>query len=1267
MKPDSLVGICIERSLEMIVGLLGILKAGGAYVPIDPNYPRERIEYMLEDSGVSVLLTQERLIEALPETEGNVISLDDWELMGNESESNVSSGVSAENLAYVIYTSGSTGKPKGVMIPHRGVTRLLMKPNYIELSAEKTLLHLSPIAFDASTFEIWGALLYGGKCVIFAEKIPTATTLKQAIEKHNINTLWLTAALFNSIIDELPDTLSEIEQLLTGGEALSVPHISKALQVLPLTQLIDGYGPTESTTFTCCYPIPPSLESNIPSIPIGKPITSTQTYILDSNLNPVPIGVIGELHIGGEGLARGYLNKSDLTAEKFINNPFDPTQKNKFYKTGDLCRYLPDGNIEYIGRIDHQVKIRGFRIELGEIESLLSSHPDIRENVVIAKEDQGNKRLIAYIVSNLIPDRLHYLKPCQLQINGKTHQVQSEDLSIGGIKLTKVPHPLDINQPITLTIQLPNQEQPTELAGKITWYRDNYAGIEWEITPDQQQTLENSYESLKEDLAIIPTLQRSLSQSLRDYLKAKLPEYMIPSAFVLLENLPLTPNGKIDRKALPTPDFSNTNQDSFIPPVTPSQQILASIWQSTLKIEQISLNDNFFELGGHSLLATQVISRIRETFSLDLPIRTLFEHPTLEQLSQQIETSQQTEISPILPVSREENLPLSYAQQRLWFLDQLEGENATYNIPAAIQLTGKLNIQALENSLNDIVKRHESLRTRFTTLEGEAVQIIDSERIVNLEIINLETLEETQKQQQKQTLINQEASLPFNLANDPLIRSKLIQIDNDNYILLITMHHIISDGWSMGIFVQELSQLYIGYVQGKEIQLDPLPIQYPDFAAWQKEYLSGENLNKQINYWQEKLYGLPPLLELPTDHPRPPIQTFKGSHISFNLNKELSEKLTQLSQQQGVTLFMTLLSGFSILLSRYSRQEDLAIGTPIANRNRREIEALIGFFINTLVMRINLEENPAVTELLKQVRSSSLEAYNNQDIPFEKLVEEINPERNMSHSPLFQVMFVLQNAPMGELSLPELSLSPVEMEYNIAKFDLTLSMEETEAGLRGDWEYNTDLFERETIERMIRHYEVLLEGIVENPEEKVSKLPLLTEAEKQQILVEWNNTEADYPREKCIHVLFEEQVLKTPNAVAVVYEEEQLTYEQLNQKANQLGHYLIKQGVKPDSLVGICVERSLEMIVGLLGILKAGVAYVPIDPNYPRERIEYVVKNSQMQVLLTQEQLREKFTHIDIPLISWEQEEANIYSQSATLLKTQVSPKNLAYVIYTSG
>ena len=841
---------------------------------------------------------------------------------------------------------------------------------------------------------------------------------------------------------------------------------------------------------------------------IGRPIANTQVYILDQNLQPVPVGVPGELHIGGAGLARGYLNRPELTQEKFIPNPFDKSkvknQKSKLYKTGDLARYRPDGNIEYLGRIDNQVKIRGFRIELGEIEALLSQHEDVQTSVVIARVDTpGDKRLVAYIV----------------------------------------PQP---------------EHRPT-------------------------------------------------FSILRSFLKEKLPEYMIPNAFHILESLPLTPNGKIDRRALPAPEPSSELTDKYVAPRTAIEEILVQIWTQVLKVELVGIHDNFFELGGHSLLATQVISRLRSNFKVELPLRSLFAAPTIAQLSQKIQQLQQQDLElsapPILARVDHTELPLSYAQQRLWFLDQLEPNSGFYNIPAALRLVGTLNRAALEQSLKEIIHRHEALRTNFITVDGKPTQIIQTQTNWTVSVVDLQHLSTSEQEIASQCLAQQQALVAFDLASEALIRATLILLSNTEHILLVCMHHIVSDGWSIGVFVKELTTLYKAYSIGQPTDLTPLPIQYADFAIWQRLWLQGDVLQSQLSYWQQQLANAPTFLPLPTDRPRPPVQTYHGAYLEFALSVELTQKLTKLSQEQGVTLFMTLLAAFDTLLYRYTGVADILVGSPIANRERSELEGLIGFFVNTLVLRTDVSGDPSFNELLPRIREMALSAYAHQDLPFEMLVEALQPERDLSHTPLFQVMFVLQNAPMSGVELTGLTITHLPTESTTAKFDLTLGMENTTTGLVGGWEYNTDLFDSSTIERMMAHFVTLLEAIVANPQQRISQLPMLTESERQQLLVEWNDTQVDYRDDLCIHQLFEEQSLRTPDAVAVVFENQQLTYHELNSRANQLAHYLRSLGVGADVLVGICVERSLEMVVGLLGILKAGGAYVPLDPEYPQERL----------------------------------------------------------------
>ena len=1178
VRPETLVGICVERSLEMAVGLLGILKAGGTYVPLDPDYPKERLAFMLEDTRARVLLTQQRFIDGLPAQNTHVVCLDtDWGAISKESVENPDDQVSGAETSYVIYTSGSTGTPKGVAVPHSAVNRLVINTNYINLTSDDVVAQISNCSFDAATFEIWGALLNGARLAIITKDIVLAPEqFAGELKRHGITTLFLTTALFNLLAREVPGAFRQLRHLLFGGEAAEPRWVAKVLQDGPPERLLHVYGPTETTTFAT-WQLVDEVPDGATTIPIGRPIASTTCYILDASGQPVPIGVAGEMYIGGDGLAREYLNRPELTAEKFIPHPFSHEPGARLYKTGDLARYLPDGNIEFLGRTDHQVKIRGFRIELGEIEAILKQHPAVRETVVLAHEDEPQDiRLVAYLVSEQSP-----------------------------------------------------APSPGELLG---------------------------------------------------FLKSKLPSYMIPSTFVSLETLPLTPNGKVDRRALPAPGHARPKLDeSFTAPRTPVEELLTSICAEVLKLEKVGIHDNFFELGGHSLLATQVMSRVREVFQVELPLRCLFESPTVAGLAERIEVIRREEGGllglPILPVPRDGDLPLSFAQERLWFLDQYEPGTTVYNIPSALRLRGSFNIGALEQSLNEIIRRHESLRTTFSMIDGEAVQVIAPSLGVSVPVIDLRDHPE-EREEEARELAREEACQPFDLARGPLFRSQLLRLGEDDHVLLLTMHHIVSDGWSMGVLHRELSMLYRAFVNGQPSPLEDLPIQYADFAVWQREWLQGEVLDRQLSYWKTQLEGIPAVLNLPMDHPRPGVQSYRGGRQSIELSRELAQELKQLSRKEGVTLFMTLLAAFQTLLYRYTGQEDIVVGSPIANRNRSEIEGLIGFFVNTLALRTKFDGDPTFKELLARVRQTTLGAYENQDLPFEKLVEGLKPERNLSYSPLFQVMFVLQNAPSTSLVFEGLNVSPVAIGVETAKFDLTLSISETEEGLRGSLHYNTDLFDDATISRMSAHWQTLLKALVAEPEQHISQLPILTEAEERRLLVEWNDTTRDYPQDKCIHQLLEEQVRRTPDAVAVIFEDQRFTYRELNARANQLAHHLRKHGVGPDAPVGICLERSLEMVVGLLGILKAGGAYVPMDPFYPVKRLAFVLRDAGVRVLLTERKFSSVLYDIGFTasleaghpvMICLDVDWDRVAQESQEPPANKTAPDNVAYVIYTSG
>jgi amino acid adenylation domain-containing protein len=1186
--PETLVGICVERSPEMVVALLAILKAGGAYVPLDPAYPKERLAWMLADTQAPVLLTQTHLLNRLPAHQARIVCLDsDWEKIAAERVANPINIVSAENLAYCIYTSGSTGRPKGVEIEHGNLLNLIFwHQRTYAVSAADRATQLASLGFDASVWELWPYLTAGASLhLVDDETRGNPARLKEWLLSQQITISFLPTPLAAEVLAlEWPAKVA-LRKLLTGGDKLH--HYPPPC--LPF-EVWNNYGPTENTVVATYCLVPPDKQT-VAAPPIGRPIANTQVYILDAHLQPVPVGVPGELYIGGASLARGYLNQPALTEEKFIrlqlevHNTAQVGARSKVevrvYKTGDLARYLPDGSIEFLGRIDDQVKLRGFRIEPGEIESALREHPEVREAVVVAREDAaGEKRLVAYLVT--------------------TTPMQHSDRS---------------------------KAQPTDA-------------------------------------------------QMRSFLRQKLPEYMLPSAFVMLDQLPLTPHGKVDRRALAALEGARSELEAaYIAPRTPIEELLAELWAKVLGLERVGIHDNFFALGGHSLLATQMLARLNEACKVELPLRSLFEKPTIAELAREIEelirNAPSLTAPPIRPVPRSEELPLSFAQQRLWFLDQLEVGSPFYNNPAAVRITGQLDVAALERSLNEIARRHEILRTSFATLDGKPVQVIASSLKLALPVVDLRHLPAHEREQEARRVMKEAAQQPFDLANGPLARLCLWRLNEEEYVALLVLHHIVSDGWSNGVLIRELATLYQAFSNGYDSPLPELKIQYADFAYWQRKWLQGEALTKQLTYWKEQLSGSPPLLQLPTDHPRPAVQSFRGAHHRFTFSAELTEKLKALSRQESVTLFMTLLAAFQTLLYRYSGQEDICVGTPIAGRNRAEIEDLIGFFVNTLVMRTDLAGDPGFRELLKRVREVALGAYTHQDVPFEMLVEELRPVRELSHTPLFQVMLGLNNTPATAIELPGLSFHPIEVESGTARCDLLLELTERPEGLSGLLEYNTSLFEPATIARMSGHFQRLLEAVVADPAQRLSRLPLLTDTELKQLLIEWNQTEADYPHDQCIHHMFEAQVEKQPEALAVAFEKEQLTYQELNRRANQLAHYLRKLDVGPEKLVGICTERSIEMIVALLGVLKAEGAYLPLDPTYPTERLAFMLSDAQVVVLLTQKHLLDRLPPHPAQAIrqvicldaDWEQ----IARESDQNPSSSVTPENLAYCIYTSG
>ena len=1186
VEPEMRVGLCVERSLEMLVGLLGILKVGGAYVPLDPFYPEKRLAFMIEDAKISVLLTQAKLLESTPKHNARVVCLDDCltrDAHALKHGENPNCTLTKDNLAYVIYTSGSTGNPKGVLGLHRGaVNRFHWMWETFPFDSEEICCQKTSLSFVDSVWEIFGPLLKGIPIVIIPDAaVKDPKQFVQILAIQEVTRLVLVPSLLRVLLNTYHDLQSRLPKLkywTTSGETLCVELFQRFQQALPDSILLNLYGSSEVSA-DATYWFSDGNSKSLQRIPIGRPIANTQIYILDQSLKPVPVGDAGELYISGVGLARGYFNRPNLTAEKFILHPFNAHPGSHLYKTGDLGRYLTDGNIEFLGRLDRQVKIRGFRIELEEIEVALSQNYSVSEAIVISWKDEPDYQyLVAYVVPR-----------------------------------------------------------------------------------------ENHSEGSNEELEATPS-------KLRSFLKHKLPEYMIPNIFILLDALPLTPNGKVDRQALPKPEKNIWDIGTeFVTPRNRIEELLANIWAETLKLKQVGIHNDFIELGGHSLLAAKIISQVQQTFKIELPVYSLFEKPTIAQFSQQLEPAINLKDIPqrslLESVSRAGEVPLSFSQEALWFLEQLEGQIASYNIVSAIHLVGQLHMSLLQQSITEILKRHEVLRTTFPINNRPIVQIVKPPSTISLPIIDWQQMPNGEQFSALQKLAKKEAHQKFN-PTDGFLRITLLQLDRESHVLLWTMHHIISDGWSMEIFIRELTTLYSAFLKGEPSPLPELSIQYADFARWQRQRLTGEMLETQLKYWKQKLAASPPLLEFPSVRPRPPIQTFEGRREYFQINPDLAQKVKILGQTSGTTLFMTLLATFAILLSHYSNQDYLCIGFPIANRNYNQLDSLIGFFVNTLVLRIGLQDNLTVFEFLHQIRQVALDAYSHQELPFEKLVQEIQPERNLSYNPLFQVMFAWQNVPMQRVEIPELRVTPIEIETDTSMFDLSLMMEDTEEGLAGKFEYKTDLFVPATITRMVGHFQILLEQMVANPQQRISELSLLTYTEQHQLLVEWNHPQEKYSQEQFLHQLFESQVERTPEALAVVFGKQQLTYWELNHRANKIAHHLQVLGVKAESRVGVFLERSLEIVVGLLAILKAGGTYVPFDPSYPKDRLSFMLSDAQVSVLLTQEKLVPELPDYKLHLLCLDKDWHKIEQERSKNLVSPNSPNSsdlLAYIIYTSG
>ncbi|MCP4156727.1 MAG: amino acid adenylation domain-containing protein, partial [bacterium] len=1154
IKSDVVAGIMAQRSVEMIIGIMAILKAGGAYLPIDPDAPEARKRYMLKDSSAVLLLTTTSTGEE-PAIHNERVNIE-TAITGKNSQPVPAGPRHASGLAYVIYTSGSTGEPKGVMVDHKSIVNTLSwrKKQYL-FGVKDAILQFPSYTFDSSVEDIFTPLLSGSKLVMIRQELRlNLDYLVEVIGKNNVTHFLIVPALYKALLENMPEALKSLQTITVAGESFTAELVREHFVRLEHVRLFNEYGPTENSVCSTVYQFTPERTEVI----IGKPIANNACFVLDKNHQLAPVGVGGELYVAGAGVARGYLNSPELTSTKFINsekiafpNNQYPITNNYLYRTGDLVKWHPDGNLEFLGRIDHQVKIRGFRIELGEIESLLLSHENIKEAIVVAKKDQeSNNYLAAYYVPN--------------------EAVADAEAS----------------------------------------------------TPD--------------------------AKTMRDYLSEKIPGYMIPAYFVPLEKLPLTTNGKIDRKALPEPGENARITNEYQAPTNAIEEKLVEIWQHVLGQERIGITDNFFEIGGHSLKAISIIAKINKHFQVEMPLTKLFEKLVIKELAQYITQSVTSEFTAVEAVEKREYYPVSAAQKRMYALNRFAPDSVEYNMAGALLIEGHLretkpgvveaaggsvSVRQIEAVFQKIIARHESLRTSFHLINGEPLQAIHNPAEISFAVTYTDisdTVKEDQREHYLTCLLR-----PFELTRVPLLRVHLLKLEENKHFFLLDVHHIVSDGISFGILITEFNDLCA------DLELDPLTVQYKDYAAWQNRYLESEQMLKQKQYWQAKFAGEIPILSMPTDYPRPAIQSPKGESLFFEIAEKETQELHQLEKTYGSTLYMVLLTLFNIQLARYSGQEDIIVGTLSAGRRHTDLENLIGMFINTLAMRNAPVGEKTFVEFLAEVKQNSLEAFDNQDYQFDELLEHLDIKRTLGRNPLSGIMFVLQNQRNEEVEIKSLTFKPYEFEDKISKFDITMQASGAEGKLLVQLQYCVKLFKKETMERFASHFKNILAETIATPNIKLGKINMLSEAEEKQLLYEFNNTKTEYPKEKTIHRLIEEQVERTPDRIAVVdirplavgsrqstqstsstpstlsTQSTQLTYRELNEKSNQMARHLQSKGIEQENVVAIMAERSAEMLICILAIFKSGSAYLPIDPQYPAARKQYMLEDSSAVLVLT--------------------------------------------------
>ncbi|NOJ91140.1 amino acid adenylation domain-containing protein, partial [Myxococcus xanthus] len=1069
------VALCLERGVEWVVAMLGILKAGGAYVPLDPSQPESRLRALVEEVAAPVVVTQTRYAATFEGLSARRVEMDgDAARLEAQPTEAPRVAVHPEQLAYVLFTSGSTGRSKGVAVTHGQLANYVEAANARLGLAECTRFALvSTLAADLGNTVLYAALWTGGLLhVLTQERASSAAGVEEYFQRHGVECLKVVPSHLAALMSgAAPGQVLPTKRLVVGGEAASWSLLEQVAALAPGCEVHNHYGPTETTVGVLAGRVELPRRAESPAtVPLGRPMGNTRVYVLDGSLRPVPVGVGGELYVGGAQVTRGYVGRPELTAERYVPDPYSGEAGARMYRTGDKVRWLGDGRLEFIGRTDFQVKVRGFRVEPGEVAAVLRAHPDVQDAVVVAREEvPGDKRLVGYAVRTA------------------------------------------------------------------------------RAAPD--------------------------IAALRAFLQQRLPGYMVPSALVVLDALPLTPNGKVDWRALPVPDVSARGPASaYEAPASPMEESLAAVWAHVLRVERVGREDDFFALGGHSLLATQVVARVRAVLGVEVPLRAVFEAPTLRSFAQQVEQATRSQALPALrPMHRGDRVPLSFAQQRLWFLDRLKPGGTEYNVPYVLRVEGPLDVSVLERAFSELVRRHEVLRTAFPDEGGAPVQRIAAPSPVRLSVVELGAQDESEVRRR----VRAEVDRSFELARGPLLRLLLLKQSEQAHVLVLLLHHIVSDGWSASVLLRELAALYDAFSQGLPSPLPELSVQYADYALWQREWLKDEVLESQVRYWREALAGAPRFLDLPTDRPRPAAQTFRGGVQRQMWPKALWQQVEVTARREGATPFMVLLAAYQTVLWRLSGQDDISVGFPIAGRTQAETEGLIGNFANTLVLRARVRPELSFRDMLAQVREVTLGAYAHQDVPFEKLVEALQPERDLSRSPLFQVSLTLQNTPAPEVKLRQgLSLTVMDARIQTSKFDLSMFVVELPEGAAASVNYNSDLFEAKTAERLLKQVSVLLEAAVANPETRLGELSLMTEEERRLLVEEWSGRREEYPREASLAELFEAQVERTPGAVAVEWAGQQVSYEALNRRANQLAHHLRGMGVGPEVRVGLCVERS---------------------------------------------------------------------------------------------